>query len=366
MPPTSFFDRRLEGEDADDVETVAFESVLQECASVLPSRMLRWHYRSQDERLIAFSNRNFYRGDLLTFPSSWAEHPDRGVKFVHVPDAVYGRGGSRANRDEAMRVVEILHDELAADPEAEVAVTGMSIPQANELQARIDASAETDPLVQDWLDRGGRVKNLETIQGDECDVMVLSFGYGRDAAGNLHLNFGPLSRSDGYRRLNVAVTRARRKTILVSSIRASDIPAGATGEGGALVRQYLDYAERGAIVLEERLNVPAANVYESPFEEEVARALAARGWAVRTQVGVSRYRIDIGVLHPQEPGRFIAGIECDGATYHSAETARDRDITRQAVLERLGWNILRVWSPDWYRDPDAVVAGLDRALRALT
>jgi very-short-patch-repair endonuclease len=137
------------------------------------------------------------------------------------------------------------------------------------------------------------------------------------------------------------------------------------GEGGTLVRQYFDYAERGAVVLEENLSVPGVQVYESPFEEEVARQLMARGWNVKTQVGVSRYRIDIGVLHPDEPGRFIAGIECDGATYHSAETARDRDITRQQVLERLGWRILRVWSPDWFRERDAVLADLDTQLRQL-
>lgn len=343
MPPTSFFDRALDTDTPSDDDDIEFESVLQECESLLPMRRLLWHYRSQDERLIAFSNQLFYNGELLTFPSSWAEHPDQGVHFEFVADAVYGRGGSRANPQEAERVVDLLEDELRTDAGTEVAVTAMSTAQGTELQERLNQRAVDSPILQEWIDQGNRVKNLETIQGDECDVMLLSFGYGRDAAGNLHLNFGPLSRQNGYRRLNVAVTRARRKMVLISSVRASEIPLGRLSAGGGqVVRQYLDYAERGPVALLEQLDVSGTSVYESPFEEEVASQLRARGWSVDTQVGVSRYRIDLAVRDPEAEGRYLAAVECDGATYHSAQSARDRDIVRQDVLERLQWKVSRL------------------------
>lgn len=367
MPPTSFFDRSIDtsGEDDDDDPTAtSFESVLQECETLLPMRRLLWHYRSRDERLIAFSNYLFYDGSLMTFPASWSDHPARGVHFDYVPSAIYGRGGSRTNPQEAERVIDLLVDELARDSEQQVAVTAMSIAQGREIQDRIEARASASEELQRWLDAGRRVKNLETIQGDECDTMILGFGYGKDAGGTPVLNFGPLSRDDGYRRLNVAVTRARQKTVLVSSLRASDIPP-TVGAGGQLVRRYLDYAERGPISLVENLRASGIDQFDSGFEEEVARRLRALGWNVDTQVGVSRFRIDLGVRDPNEPGRYLAGIECDGATYHGSESARDRDITRQIVLERLGWTVYRIWSPDWFSDRQHVITDLDTFLRHL-
>jgi very-short-patch-repair endonuclease len=363
MPPTTFFDRARSMRQDDD--ELIYESVLGQCESLLPSSTLLWHYRSEDERLIAFSNRNFYRGELRTFPSSWDLHPDLGVKFHYLPDAVYGRGGSAANPMEAERVVEILEEELSSRPENTVGVTAMSIRQSVEIQDRIEMVAANNDIIQGWLDDGGRARNLETIQGDEFDVSILSFGYGKDEAGTPQLNFGPLSRDDGYRRLNVAITRARKKTIVVTSLRASDIDMGRVGSGGQLVRSYLDYAERGPIALGDDLQVSGGNVYESIFEEEVARQVRARGWQVDSQIGVSRYRIDLGIRHPNHPGRFLAGIECDGATYHSAETARDRDVARQTVLERRGWSIYRIWSTEWFRNRERVLSDLQSYLRDL-
>lgn len=367
MPPTSFFDRTTTtaGSDPEDDEEVRdFESILQQCESILPRVPLLWHYRSRDERLIAFSNHNFYDGKLLTFPAAWHERPDLGVQFEHCTGAVYGRGGSAANTDEARKVVELLRQELTSSPESAVAITALSTAQASVVQAAVEAEARQDGTVQQWLESGGRVKNLETIQGDECDVMILSFGYGRDAAGNFTANFGPLSRDNGYRRLNVAVTRARQKNVVVASIRAGDIPT-TVASGGKYVRAYLDYAERGPIALLASASAPEAHTFESDFEEAVARRLQALGWQVDTQVGVSRFRIDLAVRDPRAPGRYLAGIECDGATYHSAQTARDRDLARQQVLERLGWTVLRVWSPEWFRQADQVVERLDVALRDL-
>ncbi len=364
MPPTSFFDKALADDDADD-NTASFESVLQECESLLPAVRLLWHYRSRDERLIAFSNYLFYDGTLMTFPASWDDHPECGVRFEYVPDATYGTGGSRSNPREAERVIDLLVQELRAHPDKEIAVTAMSVSQASEVQNRIEKRLMSDPELQRWTDEGNRVKNLETIQGDECDVMFLSFGYGRNHSGAVVANFGPLSRDDGYRRLNVAVTRAREKCVLVSSVRSSDIPP-TVGSGGQLVRRYLDYAERGPVALEEDLRARAFDSFDSAFEESVARQLRARGWFVDTQVGVSRFRIDLGIRDPEQPGRYLAGIECDGATYHGAQSARDRDIARQEVLERMGWRIFRIWSPEWFADSGAVLSALDQFLSALS
>ncbi len=365
MPPTNYFDKAvsLDTEDADEFD---FDSVLQNCAAMLPSLSLNWHYRSQDERLIAFSNHHFYGGNLLTFPSAWIEHPELGVKFVYIDNAVYGRGGSRANPEEAERVISILEEELKSDPQQEVGIIAMSITQATEIEARLEQKAQSSNYIREWLDSGGRARNLETVQGDEFDVSIISFGYGRDSAGNLQLNFGPLLRADGYKRLNVCITRARKRMIVVSSIRGADIPPARVQEGGQRVRQFLEYAEHGSITLS---SVPEKTssvfVYESPFEQQVANEIMASGWSVDTQVGVQKFRVDLGVKHPEYAGKYLAGIECDGATYHSHETARDRDIGRQQVLERLGWRIFRIWSTDWFRDKELVLQKVNEFLTSL-
>ena len=366
MPPTSFFDRAVSLE-TDNPDEVVFDSVLQASEALLPSLALTWHYRSQDERLIAFSNYSFYRGKLLTFPSAWLEHPKLGVKFIHLPTAVYGRGGSRANPEEAIRVIEILEEELTSDPRQEIGVIAMSIVQAVEIEARLEERAQTSTIIREWLESGGRARHLETVQGDEFDISILSFGYGRDAAGNLQLNFGPLSRDDGYRRLNVCVTRAKKKMIVVSSIRGADIPIGKVSDGGQRIRQFLEYAEHGPSVLSAITGTTSDvfGIFESPFEEEVANEIRALGWSVDTQVGVHKFRIDIGIRHPKHSGLYLAGIECDGATYHGGETARDRDIGRQQILEKLGWKLFRIWSPDWFRSKEKVLRELHSFLSSL-
>jgi superfamily I DNA and/or RNA helicase len=221
MPPTTFFDRTTGTQDDDTLGV--YDSVLTECQSLLPFRRLLWHYRSEDERLIAFSNCNFYDGELLTFPASWDNHPELGIKFNYLPDATYGRGGSRVNPEEAEKVVELLESELTSNPDNTVGVTAMSVAQSLEIQHRIENAAESSPVIQEWIDDWGRARNLETIQGDEFDVSILSFGYGKDSSGTLQFNFGPLAREDGYKRLNVAITRARKRTHVVASVRASII-----------------------------------------------------------------------------------------------------------------------------------------------
>ena len=359
MPPTAFFDRTvLDSADEDDEsgDSLTFESILDQASTLLPSRSLLWHYRSRDESLIAFSNAKFYGGRLITFPPPFRDQPSSGVQFIHTPDAIYGRGGSRANPAEAERVAAELAAELAAYPSREVAITAMSIAQQAEINARLEARALIDPAVSAWLGAGGRAKNLETIQGDECDTMILSLGYGRDVAGKLYMNFGPLARDGGERRLNVAITRARWKSVLVSSIRASDIPAERASAPGALaLRDYLDYAERGPAMLAGEVRTSSTTDTESPFESALLRELVDRGLRCVPQVGVGSFRIDIGILRPGSESDFVLGVECDGAAYHSSSSARDRDVIRQLVLENMGWRIHRVWSTAWACDPDAEV-----------
>ena len=328
--------------------------------------MLRAHYRSRDESLIAFSNVHFYDGRLIAYPDAWGVRPDSGVRFEFVDEAVYGRGQSRANPAEAGRVIEVLRRELeASGGRRQVAITEMSLAQKAEILEQIEAAAALDPLIRGWLDGGGLVRNLETVQGDESDVMVLSVGYGKDAEGRLILNFGPLGQEKGERRLNVAITRAKWKTVLVSSIRSGDIDTARTNSVGTLrLRDYLDYAERGPDTLPAvGTNAP---LRLSAFEQVVMAAAAANGLQCVPRVGVGGYRVDIAVRHPDDPERFVLAIECDGPNYSGAPAARDRELARAAVLSRMGWNVHRAFATNWYRNPEAELNRLLERYRQAT
>jgi superfamily I DNA and/or RNA helicase len=364
MPPTSFFSRDLEASDDTSDDDVSFESVLDEAAPVLPSTMLRAHYRSRDERLIAFSNVHFYDGRLIAFPDAWGERPDSGVHFEYVADATYGRGGSRANPAEAARCVELLRRELeSSNFTRQVSITSMSIAQQQEILRQLEEAALIDPVIQRWLGEGGVVRNLETVQGDESDVMILSVGYGRDADGRLTLNFGPIGQEKGERRLNVAITRARWKTIVVSSLRAPDIDTSRTTSTGTLrLRDYLDYAERGLAALQASGRFHPRQ--PGPFEEVVRAALEEAGLRVVPAVGAGGYTVDLAIAHPDDPERYVLGIECDGPGYWSAPSCRDREVGNPAVLGRMGWNRCRVFAAAWFRDPEAELARILEAYRA--
>ena len=357
LPPTNFFGRAEdEDEDLPEVER-DMPSILDEVSVAgVPHRDLNWHYRSRDEALIAFSNHYYYEDRLVTFPA-----PSTGsdaIKF-HKVNGTYARGQSRVNRGEAEAVAEMVKQRLT---------TWLAVPEdKRQTLGVITFNAEQQSLILDLLDEIRRgdselewffadereepviVKNLENIQGDERDVMLFSVTFGPDLAGKLTMVFGPINNTGGEKRLNVAITRARRELHVFSSIRAEQIDLERTRAVGVRdLKAFLDYAERGSSVLPAR-DEGSLGPAESPFEEAVANALHAKGWEVRTQIGVSGFRVDLGVVHPDYAGAYLAGIECDGARYHSSATARDRDKIRQAVLEDLGWTILRVWSTDWFR-----------------
>jgi very-short-patch-repair endonuclease/DNA polymerase III delta prime subunit len=353
LPPTDFFTRT--GEEADDTHaeesgTSGFESLLDVCLSLgLCRKRLRWHYRSRREGLIAFSNHYFYGGSLVTFPSA-DEAATRAVQFIHVAD---GRFKDGVNTIEAKRVANLVMEHARTTPNRSLGVIAFSQRQQDRILDELEILRRADKECEEFF-RTDRedvffVKNLENVQGDERDVIMLSVGYGPDEAGKVMMRFGPLNRQGGERRLNVAVTRARHAMTVVASMTANDIDLSRAGaEGAKLLKAFLDYAERGPVALVAAISEADQRGADSPFEQEVGDELTRRGLTVHRQVGCGGYLIDVAIT--DESGKYLLGVECDGATYHSAATARDRDRLRQAVLEGLGWRLVRVWSTDWVRD----------------
>jgi len=370
LPPSSFFDySRFDGDDEYDEEQLeVFESVLDVAkAGGLKSLSLRWHYRSQDEALITFSNYSFYEGKLMTFPPATHEAPDLGVSLFPV-DGIYRRGTTRDNPIEAEAVIDRVLYHAMTHPDLTLGVVAFSEAQASTIDYLLEQRRRQHPELDSFFDSENRlhgffIKNLENVQGDERDIMIFSIGYGEDEVGKFTMNFGPLNRVGGERRLNVAITRARRRVEVVSSITPSTFPSIPKAQGARHLLRYLDYAMRGAAALAIDFEQPELDV-ESPFEDEVLRVIRSWGYDVTPQVGVARYRIDLGVRHPDSPGMFALGIECDGAMYHSSRVARDRDRLRQEVLERLGWQLHRIWGPSWYRSRDKEKQRLQNAIEA--
>lgn len=374
LPPTNFFGRTEEDNEDLDYFEKDQPSILEEASSAgLRNHQLNWHYRSRDENLIAFSNRHYYRNQLVTFPSPVAE--SQALTFHHISDGVYARGAGRTNSEEAKSIVSLivkrLHEELKK-PEEERLTFGVITFNSQQQELILDLLDERrrEDAKLEWFFSDDReealiVKNLENIQGDERDVMMFSITFGPDLEGKMEMDFGAVNRDGGEKRLNVAVTRARAEMHVFSTITSNQIDLSRTKALGVHhLRNYLDFAERGAVAL-ATTDDGSLGPAENPFEEAIAEALQQKGWDVRTQVGVSGYRIDLGVIDPERAGNYIAGIECDGATYHSSATARDRDKIREAVLVGLGWSILRIWSTDWFRNSEEVLSRIDEALHAL-
>jgi len=363
LPPTRFFSRIHDDgfEIEEDLEDL--ESILDNATPRLQEKRLRWHYRSKDETLIAFSNKNFYDGRLITFPHS-EKTSERGVEFVHVKDGVYDRGGTRTNFKEAKRVAQLVKEHIKRSPRKSLGVVAFSIPQQQAIRDQIEILRRQHPEYSEFFEESVLdeffVKNLESVQGDERDVMIFSVGYGPDTARKISLNFGPINKTGGYRRLNVAITRAREKIYLVASFQPETIDLTRTSNPG--VRYLIKYMKYAKGLVEPEVTVTETLALESPFEEAVYNKLTARGWDIATQVGCSGYRIDLAIKHPQKKGLFVLGIECDGSSYHSPITARDRDRLRQGVLENLGWEIHRIWSTDWMLDSDREVRKIEDRL----
>lgn len=371
LPPTSFFSATQQiDESADDEEDLAtdYESLLDlmKSSGSYTSIGLRWHYRSRHEHLIAYSNSSFYEDSLVTFPGAFADVPDAGVKLLKV-DGIYRRSQGQDNPLEARYVAERVIHHLDSRPGKSVGVVAMSAAQRDAISNALQVLRGERPdlensFAESRLD-GIFVKSLEEVQGDERDVMIMSIGYGPDDSGTVYKNFGPINKKGGERRLNVAITRAKELTEVVSSMSAGDI-GDIPSAGGRHLRRYLDYAERGPAALSIELG-PEGLGTDSPFEDAVISSIRSWGYDVQPQVGVSGFRIDIGVKHPSAPGVFMLGVECDGAMYHSAQSARDRDRLRHDILVGLGWRIHHIWGTDWYRNRSTEEAKLRDLLQQL-
>jgi very-short-patch-repair endonuclease len=372
LPPTNFFGAvtREHGED-DDAPTADIESLLR----LMQSRgaretMLSWHYRSRHESLIAFSNREFYESRLNVFPSP-VQDGALGLSFRHVPETVYMRAQGANNPKEAEFIASAVMDHarqqllLEEGTRESLLVAAFSVSQRDAIESALEYRRRMDSSCELFFVEGSepfQVKNLENVQGDERDVVFISVGYGRDENGKLSRSFGPINNDGGERRLNVLCTRARKRCVVFSNFRASDLAVGPDAPAGVqALSRFLHFAETSEMPVANR----GTGETESEFEAQVLSDLTKCGFSVDAQVGSAGYRVDLAVRDPIAPGRYLLGIECDGARYHSAQSARDRDRLREEVLVGLGWRIHRIWSTAWFHDPkreiDKVIAAINAA-----
>lgn len=370
LPPTQFFSKTLAGEDATQDEGGAdapdVESILGLCkARGLPDRMLEWHYRSRHQSLIAVSNREFYENRLKIVPSPFTSEAGVGLRFHHLPDAVYDRGGKRINLTEAKTVAQAVIAHAQASPELSLGVVAFSTQQRRAIFDEVELLRRQHPETEGYFagrpDEPFFAKNLENVQGDERDVIFISIGYGRDAHGAVRMEFGPVSRDGGERRLNVLISRAKARCEVFSSITDEDIDTErGKGKGVLALKLFLHYARTG------RLDMTGADPdrRQRVFEEQVAAALRAEGYDLHTDVGIAGFFVALAVADSGHPGRYILGVEFDGPSYRSSNGTRDRDRLREHALVSKGWHLHRLWIYDWFQRPEAELARLVSAIEA--
>ena len=357
LPPTDFFSAAM-SEEPDEVEDPIAVSDMESILALFKSRgaaekMLRWHYRSRHESLIAVSNREFYDHNLVFYASPDGASPDLGLHYVRHDEPYEGMG---QNRGEAKIVANAVMQHALEHPELSLGVAAFSARQRDAIADELEKLRRQRPATEQFFNDSEAepffVKNLENVQGDERDVIFISVGYGRNAAGVVHQTFGPLNNEGGERRLNVLITRAKRACRVFTNLHADDVSADAQAgrKGRAAFRTFLSYAETGVLPVDMAYETGRAPL--SPFQQDVSDRLRAKGYVVHDEVATSGFFVDIGIADPERPGRYVLGIECDGATYHGSQSARDRDRLRQQVLEGLGWRIHRIWSTDYFADPE--------------
>ncbi|PMG64365.1 DUF3320 domain-containing protein [Vibrio lentus] len=355
MPPTSFFGKQLvlDDDEAEESLTADMESILgMFLASGTPEKMLKWHYRSRHESLIAVSNQEFYDNKLMIFPSSGINPNAKGLSLNYLSNTTYDRGGSRSNIGEAAAVAEAVIKHAKTTPNQTLGVVAFSTAQRDAILLEVERLRKANPDLEHFFGEHEEgedffVKNLENVQGDERDTIYISIGYGKTNEGRLPMSFGPLNGEGGERRLNVLISRARMCMEVFSNFKGEEMPTtDASPFGVRALKNFLHYAETGDLVKREETGKGP----DSPFEEEVISSIRSLGYQVQPQVGCAGFYIDIAVRDPHKPGRYMLAVECDGATYHSSKSARDRDRIRQSVLEGLGWRFHRIWSTDWFRN----------------
>ncbi|MGH1362581.1 MAG: DUF4011 domain-containing protein [Calditrichia bacterium] len=365
LPPTRFFEQQFsEGVTPDYDSTKANESILDLLLSRnTPSHMLRWHYRSRHQSLIAVSNREFYDNGILIFPAAGYETDASGLSFVHLPHTHYERGKSATNPMEAHLVAKAVIDHARRSPHLTLGVVAFSMSQRDRIQLELEALRKANPDCEGFFESNKLeqvfVKNLETVQGDERDVILISIGYGKDDKGAMGMNFGPLNQDGGERRLNVLITRARKALIVYGNFLPEELDLERTRSVGLrALRNFLHYARTGRLEFFDTVG----KMPESPFEQALLAALRNNGIPVEPKVGTAGCFIDIAVKDPRGDGGYLLGIECDGVADANTRSARDRDRIRHEILEDLGWRLYRIWSTDWYNNPQFE---MDRLLEAI-
>ena len=364
MPPTSFFS--VNTIDEDNIEMEDLESILDDCLALsIPSKYLLWHYRSKHESLIAFSNSEYYDNKLMTFPSP--DNIESKVRMVAV-DGYYDKGKSRQNQAEAQAIVDEIARRLRSEKlrRKSMGVVTFNVVQQALIEDLLSDLFAFHPELETFAlecEEPLFIKNLENVQGDERDVILFSVGYGPDAEGRVSMNFGPLNRAGGERRLNVAVSRARYEMIIFSTLRSDMIDLNRTSSiGVAGLKRFLEYAEKGTKrILNTSTNIRTSEE-ETSIEKIIADKLRSLGYTVHTDIGCSGYKIDIGIVDTQTPSNYQLGIICDGKNYRRTKTVRDREIVQNNVLKALGWNICRIWTMDWWEKPDEVIASIQTAI----
>jgi len=366
LPPTTFFERIIDDEDSDMTAIEESKSILDAALPMFPLRRLRWHYRSEHESLIAFSNHFFYDDHLILFPSPHNKSDHFGIQYTRVN----GFFVNRKNRVESIEISQAVREHFMCHKDDSLGVVAMNSTQRNDIEQAIEELAKEDMTFQKLLEKDQQkheslfIKNLENVQGDERDVIFISMTYGPNKQGEkVPQRFGPINSTVGHRRLNVLFTRSRKRMNIFSSMSATDIVIGPKSSRGVKAfRDFLKYAETGE--LDQTIDY-SERPPESDFEIAVADALQKEGFKCMAQVGVAGFFIDIAVKEPENPGRYLMGIECDGAAYHSIKSTRDRDQLRQKILEQKGWRIRRIWSADWYKNPEIELQPIIKELKLI-
>jgi len=371
LPPTSFFTAAMDDDaapdPADDSLTEGFESILDVLSAALPVRRLTWHYRSLDERLISFANAQMYDGTLVTFPGT-SEEAVVGLEVVDGSAPVQpGLEAIESTQAEVDRVVKLVLAHSRTRPGESLGVIALGIKHANRIDQALRSALIGAEGLGDFFDEDAAerffVKNLERVQGDERDAIILSIGYGKTPHGRVLHRFGPLNLEGGERRLNVAITRARRRMTVVSSFRAADLdPARLKARGALMLRDFLAYAADGGSHPAPG-DAPKAVAPVDPLVDDLASRLRGAGLVVHPGYGTSAQRLDLAVEDPRRRGRVLVAVETDGPRYAAMSSTRDRDRLRIEQLRRLGWEHVRIWTTDLFRDPARDVARVVAAVR---
>ena len=360
MPPTSFFTNQ---QIDDDTASDHIDNILDDCDRFsFPHHQLSWHYRSKHESLIAFSNSQYYNGELFTFPSV----DDKMSKVVFVPiNGTYDRSRSRCNKAEAEAIVKEVIRRLS---DAELSKRSIGIVSFSKVQQQLIESLlfeqfDRNAELRDKAEDGAEplfIKNLENVQGDERDVILFSIGYGPDKNGQVSMNFGPLNNSGGERRLNVAVSRARYEMMVFSSLRASQIDLNRTNASGVVgLKRFLEYAENSTLgISQQQIHTKRSDA----ISQNIAAELRSKGYECDVNVGKSNFMVDIAVIDQKCKDKYVLGILCDGYPYNETKTMRDREIVQPSVLQALGWNVIRVWSAEWHSKPAQVIEKIIEAI----